>query len=305
MKKILIFLWIIIIGGGILIIKHFLSPENIAETPPTFTENSANSANPPNENNLISDIPIENSNIENKADFGKYVVKGDNFFIKKQYSSAIKEYLKAFKSNPDSPEIIYKLGKGYLKNNQTKEAIEILKKGAITAPQSIDMQITLAQAFINSRQIEAAKNLIWKLDPDNPKVKYYTGIILILFKDFAGAKNIFIELANQQNQNAEIFVKVFENFELFRAGESIFLQTLLAQALTQVEQYEAAIPLLFDVLTRKKNYRDAWIVLGYAYLNTGKFADALDALNQAKILDPAKEETLFYWEITQKLLKSK
>ena len=57
---------------------------------------------------------------------------------------------------------------------------------------------------------------------------------------------------------------------------------------------EQHIPLLYDILNIKNNYRDAWIVLGYAYLNINKPDDAIDALTQAKDLTPEKPETLFY-----------
>jgi len=32
--------------------------------------------------------------------------------------------------------------------------------------------------------LESAKETIWKLDVANPEVKYFTGVILVLYKDF-------------------------------------------------------------------------------------------------------------------------
>ena len=78
----------------------------------------------------------------------------------------------------------------------------------------------------------------------------------------------------------------------------LWLEAILAKAFIDVEEFAASIPLLFEVIELQNNYRDAWIMLGYSYLQTGKTADALDALKQAKTLDPEKPETLFFLGIT-------
>lgn len=55
-----------------------------------------------------------------------------------------------------------------------------------------------------------------------------------------------------------------------------------------------AMPILFEVLKEQKDYRDAWIILGYAYLQTDKIHDAIYAFETAKTLDPQKPETLYF-----------
>jgi tetratricopeptide (TPR) repeat protein len=52
--------------------------------------------------------------------------------------------------------------------------------------------------------------------------------------------------------------------------------------------------LLWDILKEKRDYRDAWIILGYSYLKLEAFNEAIDALEEAKRQDPEKPETLFY-----------
>ena len=64
--------------------------------------------------------------------------------------------------------------------------------------------------------------------------------------------------------------------------------------LTEVNQQYAAISLLYEILEEKNDYRDAWIVLGYAYLNSQQTNEAIDSLEQALTITPNKPETLFY-----------
>lgn len=291
------FSWIIILTGSLFIGYKLINPNAVLNNDEEIIlfDNSPDTEKP--EIKTISDIPEEKNENQN---FQQYKSRGDKYFNAQKYQKAVGEYTKALKLDNSSVEITYKLGQAYLYANEAKKAAEVFKNGILLSPASIDLKLALAQAMINQRQITEAKELIWSLDESNPRVKYYKAILLVLFKDFNSSKNLFSEVANTptaddktKNQSL-IFLKSFQDFSFFKEGEQIQLQTMLAQNLTQTDQNYAAIPLIFDVLSQKKNYRDAWIVLGYAYLKTGKNADAIDALNQAKTLDSKKPETLFY-----------
>ena len=51
---------------------------------------------------------------------------------------------------------------------------------------------------------------------------------------------------------------------------------------------------LYEILREEPTYRDAWIILGYAYLTQEHYRDAQDALLKALELDPAKPETRYF-----------
>lgn len=286
MKKLLATLWIIIIASVILITLHFSKPKSDQlENQLPVTDTSP----------LISRAP--NPQTGN----GNYEKSGDDFLNKDDLENAISNYQKALIENPDSTDLMLKLGDTYLQNNQPEEARDIFIQAIKIKPDSIDTNVALARTYLGMRQIENAKKIIWALDQKNPRVQYYKGIITVLYKDFDGAKKIFEDVSKTNPKpeqslidNNQKFLDAYQYFSYYKNSEKTFLELLLAKAMTSTNEYQAAIPLLYDILNTKNNYRDAWIVLGYAYLNINKANDAIDALTQAKDLTPQKAETLFY-----------
>lgn len=299
MKKLLTLLWIIIIGGTLFLGVKYFSPES------SPTPNGIDYEEPKElDGETITLPPIENeiSTDESKS-YSEYIKDGDSYFANEEYSSSINNYTKASIANPNSTEPLIKLGNAYLKNNDPKSAQTAFEKALTIDENSTTAKVGVARSHINQRNIETAKDILWAMSTQDPLVKYYTAIMLVLYKDFTGSKNLFTELveADEQAQiseeikmNSQVFLDYNKTFSYFKGGEKIFLQTMLAKALTDVKEYEAAIPLLFDIINEKNNYRDAWIVLGYAYLNTDKVLDAIDAFTQAKALNENKPETLFF-----------
>lgn len=267
MNKFLATLWIIIIAGSIVIGFGLLQPKKAGEVidkPITTTQEKAVQEETPE----ISQQPEVNEN---------------------------------------SPTSLTKLGDKYLAEHKPKDAQEAYQKAEKLDPSSMTIKLKIAQSYLDQRNLNAAKTLIWQLNKEDPAVKYYTGIILSLFKDPEGAKKIFTEIAAKDGDpnraNAQNFVDAFTTFSYYKEGEQIFLETLLGKAMTESGQYEASIPLLYDVINQKNDYRDAWIVLGYAYLNTAKYQDSTDALIQALKLDNEKPETLFFLGISYSFIK--
>ncbi|MFH1533764.1 MAG: tetratricopeptide repeat protein [Nitrospirota bacterium] len=297
MKKLLTLLWIIIIGGAIFIGVKYFSPESS----PTPNGIDYEEEGKPEETTLPTiegEVPADTT-----KSYTEYIEEGDIYYKSEEYSSSINSYTQASIAKPNSTEPLLRLGDAYLKDNDPKSAQAAFEKAQLIDENSTTAKVGVARSFINQRNIEIAKDILWEMSTQDPLVKYYTAVMLILYKDFDGSKNLFTELVGTDEQaqipeeikrNSQVFLDYHETFSYFKGGEKLFLQTMLAKGLTDVEEYDAAIPLLFDVINEKNNYRDAWIVLGYAYLNTDKVLDAIDAFTQAKALDENKPETLFF-----------
>ncbi|MBI4975191.1 tetratricopeptide repeat protein [Candidatus Peregrinibacteria bacterium] len=302
MNKFLLTLWIIIISGGIFISYKLTKPEsankeNLAEIK-TQQQPEKQDVQKAKENNADtstkSDTPTKS--------YASYILQGDEDLKNNNLASAIGNYSSATDLKPDSTDAFLKLGKVYLSLNDPQKAKSAFQKVEKLSPQLIEANLGIAESYLNLRDIESAKTIIWKMDKSNPNVKYYTGIILILHKDFAGAKKLFTEISEDASQtqtsgikeNSQVFLEAYKLFSYFKEGEQIFLETLLAKSLTEIGQFESSIPLLYDVINQKNNYRDAWTILGYAYLNTNKIQDAIDAFSQAESLYPEKPQTLFF-----------
>lgn len=273
-NKTLIILWIAIITGSIFIFFNTNKAEPVIENPTKVEVNK--------ETEVIDLSP---------KTYTGYINLGDRFLKQQEYQKAIDNFKQAASINTTSITPLNKLALAQLKNNQPKEAENSLIKAKEINSKDLETLTLLTQAYIDQRNFSAAQATIKPLDQNNPQIKYYSGILQILNQDFEKAKKTFKNLNTEQ---ASRFNSAYENFALFTEGKTEHLQVLLAKALTEVDQHQAAIPLLFDVINKKNNYLDAWIILGYAYLNINQGPDAVDALTQAHDLNDQKPETLFF-----------
>ncbi|MBT4917801.1 tetratricopeptide repeat protein, partial [Candidatus Peregrinibacteria bacterium] len=244
---------------------------------------------------------IDVSEADSKT-YTEYIKTAQEHFNKGELNKAIEDYTSAVRLNPRSKEPLIALGNTYLLNNQPSESKATFRAAQDLDPYSMEIQIGLVRSYINLRDIEKAKEMLDNLEETDSVVQYYKGIVLILFKDFEGAKEIFTFLATNEEftipdwirTNSLKFTDAYDTFTFYSEGEDVHLKTLLAKALSDAEEFEAAIPLLYDIIAEKNDYRDAWLILGYAYLNTNKILDSIDAFTQAKALNEDKPETLFF-----------
>lgn len=237
MNKYLILMWIVIVGGALFVLQHYV------KAPTAAVDNADEKDQKP----IIEEI-TESTDLE-------------------------------------------KLTLDYLEKNQPQQAAEVLAQAIEEEPNSETIGLLTVRVQLANLQIEQAKETILKLDESKPEIAYYKGIILILYKQFDQAKPLLSKVETDQAKN---LLSAFESYSYYKESEPEFLQLLLAKALVDNGEYYSAIPLLFDILNKKSNYRDAWITLGYAYLNIGNIKESIDALKKAQDLDAEKAETLFF-----------
>ncbi|MFA6917996.1 MAG: tetratricopeptide repeat protein [Candidatus Gracilibacteria bacterium] len=288
MKRILTILWVIITLGCVFIAINIFKPDVFDLKSKLQKDPSSDQITPTEE-----EKPTKT--------YDKYILLGDKYSTNKNYALAIKNYKFAATLNSKNITPYIKLGETYIKNNEPAKAYESFLKAIKINPDSLKSHLGIVQSFINIRQFEKARDYLVTLDQTQNSVKYYNALMFILFKDFDKAKTVFTEIISAKENADEItskysqkFLDKYKTFSTFKEGDPLFLQTLLAKAMTEVEQCEASIPLLYDVINQKPNYGDPWIILGYAYLKTGKTGDAIDAFSNAETKFPDKPETLFF-----------
>lgn len=300
MKKFLAILWAIIILGSAFIAINMFKPDvfDLKEKFPVLNKI-------PKSNTAVN----EEENKELTQSYEAYLLLGDKYVAAKNYPLAIDNYRYALKRNSENITPYIKLGATYLKNNEPTKAYDYFLKALKINSESLTAQLGVAQSFLNIRQFEKARDYLVTLDQTKYEIKYYNALIFILFKEFDKAEKLLTEVASAKGKVDEKFLNYsqkfldkYKTFSTFKEGDHLFLETLICKALTEVEQYDAAIPLLYDVVDQKSNYRDPWIILGYAYLKTGKNEDAIDAFSNAQNTnknEPAnKAETSFFLGIS-------
>lgn len=212
---------------------------------------------------------------------------------------AITEFKAAAEITPTNPDPLIEIGKLYQETEDLINAKLTFQKALTIDPSKIEASIALGKVHINERDINEAKSIFDAITIHNQTSKYYQGLVTIFTGDHEKGKTLLRQTINVGGDatitaNSQNFLKAYAEFDANQGGSKLHLLTLLARSYNQTQEYQMAIPLLFEVIKEKKNYRDAWILLGYSYLNTNKYQDAIEALKEARKLDPEKPETSFY-----------
>jgi tetratricopeptide (TPR) repeat protein len=237
--------------------------------------------------------PTEQTNFLGHIEKGISAKNAGNFEI------AIREFKAAYDLNPQSHLPFFHVGEIHLLQKNPKKAqanfLQALKLNPTDEPSSA----LLSQSLIDQDQFTEAAEIIKTLKSKSEIAIFYRGIGSILENSTTEAQKSFQQLASRENQstykNQSIkIIEAFNEFSAFEGSQEIHLKTLLARSFNQINQFQIAKKLLFEVIKSKNDYRDAWILLGYAYLKTDQNLEASDALEEALKIDPQKPETHFY-----------
>lgn len=164
---------------------------------------------------------------------------------------------------------------------------------------SNSLQIKIIRNILGMRRIIEAKTKLEQIQPQTQESLYYSGLISAFLNEQDKAKeslskSLALGLNEQLKLSAQKILAAYRDFDLAREAPIEFLQTLLAQAFDQIGEYPLAIELSFEAIKKQNDYRDAWIVLGHAFLNETKWADAEDALTKAIQLDASHPAPYFF-----------
>ncbi len=247
----------------------------------------------------LDQVTKDTSSKPDSLTYLQHMQQGDDYAKKNMTTLAINEYIAANQQQTENAEPYLKIGRLLLAEKNYTKAQEIYQQLLMKEKDNQEANLYLVKTYIMLRNIEKARDLLQTL-PESQTKLYYTGIIAAYFGQYDAAKASLNAASTIVGGSPDIISKaknvlsVFDEYGTNQGSPEIFLKTLLAKSFNQVGEYTLTIPLLFNVVKEKKDYRDAWILLGYAYLNTDDNKNAIDALEEAKKLDKNKPETLFF-----------
>lgn len=198
---------------------------------------------------------------------------------------------------------LHLLAEKYLERRQVKKAKQYLTEALELNTGNVRTQSLLAKIALLQKDYGQAANFLAELPDDDMHVAFVRALLSVLEgdRDMAGKYLHFVsdnfpesELGNK----AQRIIDAYREFDYYKDGLPVHLKTLLARSLNQINEPALAIWLLRDVLTEKTDYRDAWILLGYAYYNLQQFSLAEDAFYKAYELDTEKPETQYFLGLT-------
>jgi tetratricopeptide (TPR) repeat protein len=224
--------------------------------------------------------------------------KGDAYFANEQFEYAAQEYAFAISIQEENPEAYAKLGLSYLELNQTEKALTQLEMAYQIQPNNADISFSYGLALLRNGDLDTARAHLLNLGDQEQKILYYQGMLQAIYQEDQDALNKWNAAASMTGpipfQNINNFLEAYTTFQNQEDGQRIYLNALLIQALIDAEEYELAIHLALQTLEERQDYRDVWILLGYAQLKTKQFADAEEAFFQASQLDSLKPETYYF-----------
>ena len=266
---------------------------------------------PPFNKNTTEKSPITvNKGVPRNKSSQEFFERAENLEKNNFLTLAIAEYQNSYNADKSNNTPLIKIAQLNYKLKNYEKAQSLFKELSTLEPANLELKIWLAKSYLSDRKpksdpssptnIQLAKEILQKITSDYSDAKLYLAIIYLSEKNFEESKKLFKEIASDQNTSTQIlaksktFIDAFTEYEKNSSSPKTHLQTLLAKGLIENDEYQIAISQLFDVIKEKNDYRDAWILLGYAYLKLDQTPEAIDSLEEAKKLDKTKPETLFY-----------
>ncbi len=252
----------------------------------------------------IDTIEDEDAIVDTRLTYEERMKKGKYFLGKGFLNLALNEFTIASRLEKEKKEPIYKLAHiHFIIGNYDKSRLN-LQKILEVEPDNIDAKVLLGKIYIKQNDFENAKSYFFAINEKSQIVLYYQALFDILYGQYNEAKNKFVaakKLSSTDTKIAEyidLYQASFTEYELYSDGQEIFLMTLFCKNFNETEEYELAIDLSRRVIKQKEDYRDVWIMLGYAYLNLEQYNFALNAFDKAYKLDPEKSETQYFLGLT-------
>jgi Tfp pilus assembly protein PilF len=229
----------------------------------------------------------------------------------------------AIVATPENQDLktMLETGKKFLEAGELEKAKSEFIIAAKLEPSAIGPLILLAEAQIHLKEFEKAREnlkVAEKLDAINPDIfilrgvihlreeswveaevefgkagangKFWQGVMRAFFDKGEEAQKLLGEAAD--TRSAEI-LKAFTEYESFPDSPKTHLDTLLARSFVAIEEYELALAKLGPVLEDDADYRDAWLLTGYAQFARKNFEIAKQSWETAFALDSGKPETQY------------
>ncbi|MDP4008431.1 MAG: tetratricopeptide repeat protein [Candidatus Peregrinibacteria bacterium] len=291
LSNILILVSLILLS--VITIKHFSLSSYVTKY---FTQN--------NETNEVVKTNTPKK-IKTKISYKTHIEKGDLRFQNGYNTLAITEYTLASQLEPSLPEAYIKIGKVHFSEKNFQKALENFRIASQIDMEDIEAKILIGIAYINLNEFDKADKILNSVTGDDARLYYYRGLLNILYKKYDDAKYnlekaIEADQGNNIKENAQKILSAFETFEKSEGAQETYRRTLLSKALSEVNEHNLTIQVIYDVLEENPEYRDSWIILGYSYLNLEKYFDAISSFEKALKIDPSKPETLYFLGLVQK-----
>ena len=246
------------------------------------------------------DDTSDQTKISRTKSYEELMKKAEVYFENGLYDLAIDSYTQASQKAELNKQPLLKIAAIQLLQKEYEKTKELSLHILDIDEHSGLAKLYLGQAYIGLEEFNNAKETFDSINSDDQKVQYYQGIMALFFEQYERGRGLLEAASKKTTANETIaryalgFVNAMNEFDRYDAGLNSHLRVLIARGFAQANQPHLAKEVIWPVLEERRDYRDAWIILGYSYLRLNQYQDAVDALEEAKQQDPEKPETLFY-----------
>lgn len=248
--------------------------------------------------NILSNQLSSFEKVTTPISYETRISKGDGLMSSGFHNLAASEYAFAINIQPENPSGYAKLGNAYLALQESEKAIAQFQKALDIAPDSTEYKSLMGKALIANEKFKDAQAVFDGFTKEIQEAQYYGALLDGYYGRFEDARKKLekaLTLAGSVPiSDIERHLSVYSSFDRMQDAQKIYLQALIAEALNDTYEYKLAEAVALDVLGVKSDYRDVWILLGYAQMKSNNYAEAEESFNQAKKLDAIKPETHYF-----------
>ena len=256
------------------------------------TEEPAANAELVDSGNPVAEVKIaevaKEKTIPRNKNFDERLTAGENFFASGNFENAEGEFIAAAALEPGEITPLLRLATTQIKIGKFDPA-----RGNLDAAEKLDavhpeIFLLRGQIFLAKKNFADAEKEFGKAGADG---KFWQGAMRAFYDKTKEAKKLFEQSSDPR---AGKFLTVFAEYEQFPDSPKTHLDTLLAYAFIEIGQYQLAIAKLKPVLADDANYRDAWLLFGYAEFAIEEFDLARQSWQTAFSLDPTHPESQYF-----------
>ncbi len=221
---------------------------------------------------------VDASSLPAKQRTAFYQIRGGAKHKSGDAQGAVKDFAQLAKLQPDSAKTQYLYGTTALAVGQTDTAISALRKASQLAPSDVGMKRAYTQVLIKKGRMSR--------DKATKKQSYLRASQLageLVAKD-AGYDNLMLKISAELGAGLYSQAVATGNTATGKSNADWLAHFYLGQAYTSNGQFQEAIPPLHEAkkLTNKPDdHKKIWQQLGFAYEKQKKYADSIDAYQNA------------------------
>ncbi|MCF7846119.1 MAG: tetratricopeptide repeat protein [Candidatus Peribacteraceae bacterium] len=245
-----------------------------------------------------SENEVETPSVVRSKTYEEHMRSGAEALALENFEQAESEFAAAASSEPSAIEPLLNLTEAQVQLKEFDKARSNLLAAEQLDATNSDIFILRGIIFLREDNFLEAEQAFSK---GGTSADFWSGLMAAFFDRRAEAEKLLTETTDAR---APEIISAYTEYDRFPDSPKTHLDTLLSRAFVAIGEYELALAKIGPVLEDDANYRDAWILTGYAQYAKQNFELARESWQTAYALDPGKPETQYFLGLVNLELKN-